>query len=714
MKDLTGDLIAKGYRPLPVQKGRKFCHIKGWPELVLEPFDAPGVGLNLDGCAMVDIDVEDVETADALLALVPSNPPFRFRRNSGRLAALFRSDVDHRRLSTAKYRDEEEADARVEIKMGKGEFLFGWGLHPTGVELEWDPETLPAHADLPFLSLEEAEALLERFEKELLGRYGSPIAPGVSVEGATTAHDLTWDMHFEGAGTLRELVDAGCDEWVNLTPWRPDSDSQAGHLFWGSEVDGPVLYDFVTHTKHFMASDQDPDGEDIDYEALADARGLLQPTDATQQALGKQDEAVYTAFEVNEWRQQFVWVDSEERFYSTKDPDMAPKSRMVMKRALGGMKEGFEKVFQNWERVADQLVWDPSEPPSSIVTRLDGRTELNTYREVTFPPGGTAEPFFRFLETFVPDEYGREVLLDWMALKVQEPSRRLFAVVLLGPQGSGKSMFASIFGDLFRPAYVNRSVLSVLLEGRYDDALHNTLLCVVDEADSGSRRDRDARFRVLREKVDPEAREMKLNIKGQKMVRQKVFTTFLFCTNDADALPLEGDQRRFCVLQTGPELSPVDAKALADWKASEANLGALKRFLKEREPRVNPYVAPMTEAKEQMGLANRTEVDDLADGFLEIVAECGGWYIAPQAKQFAVQQGLHDNNRLDVFMAKLRKATVAPFGRVKNKVRIAGGTPQPLRSLRGSTSRSTFDVARASMRALQSHLDAPVTEELEK
>jgi len=722
--DLARDLAGKGYEVRPLRRGEKGCLRAGWNkpgnEKWLKDWSAPNIGLALRDLAFIDFDIDDETWKERVYDWMDEadperKAPYRCRSTSAtRMGLLF-----HMKSGELTYMTTGNFEhGAVEFLGGCGRLCAAFGTHKSGADLEWEgPDgklsSLPPVNELPEITQAQLEALRDKFRTDLEA-HSTEISGPRDIRGYEKVWDLRWDTDL-GVGTVEDIFDAHeARPGLNMTAWRPDSDSEAGVLMKSDVNDGPMLVDHAHCVIHFMPETEVERGHDDDGETIEAARGLLQPTDATAEALETQDEASYTAAEIEDRRRRYVWVSSEERFYWLDDLDTPPKSRLAMRIMLGLKASDFDSVARNWELVADSVTWDPSEGAASLVTRPSGRVELNTYQEPTFPPGGDPNEFFRFLEGFIPDTTEREILLDWMALKVQNPGERQFAVVLLGEQGSGKSLFGTIFGSLFASGYASRTSLHFLLDGRYDDALDRSLVCVVDETDQGSRRKRDENYRALREKVDPAAHEMKLNIKGKGVSRQKVFTTFLFCTNDPDALPLEGDQRRFCVLQTGVELSPVDAKALVDWKASGANLGALRRALKERQSTLNPYIAPMTEAKEQMGLANRTEVDDLADGFLEIVEECGGWYTTPQAKQFAVQQGLHDNNRVDVLMAKLRRATVAPFGRAKNKVRIAGGTPQPLRALRGSTSRSTFDAARTSMRRLQSYLDAPVVEESEK
>jgi hypothetical protein len=672
-------LADKGYNPLPVARGKKFCHLKGWPTLKDWRGEAPGLGLALDGLVMIDIDIEDERVAEEIADLFDPERrlPVRMRENSGRLALLGRWKGPRTRQTTPKWA--REGGGRVEVKAGASEFMFGWGTHPSGAELHWmvDGDEFPAFDDLPVLSEDAVIRGIVASTEHLRRLWGAPDEMGLDALTRETVHDLRWDMEFDcGDGTLATLEDLyegpKTDVFVNLTPWRPESDSMGGHLTHGGEVNGPVLTDFTRNVVHLLAPDQDRDDSDIEInvpplqatqERLSAARAAPGEGNVAKLAQALREDSGGDLVGA-EWLNDLVYVQDEERIYVVSDPDARPLSKMG---ALGHLKsKDRDEVFRALNR-AHQAVWDPRLPPRGVTTSRKGRRDFNLF---TLPDhknaGGDLYAFDQFVNGFIPDVFEREVLLDWLAAKVQSPWERHFAMVVVGPQGSGKGILKKIIGRLFGDGNVKTTGLKVLFEGRYDNALSQCLFTCVDETSSLSRKTYEKLENIehLKRLVDPASFLMDLNIKGREMRTERVHTTFLFASNNSDALPLDDDHRRFCVLQTGPMLDPAQVRSILDWAEDDRNVATLWAALKSREVSINPMKAPETEAKIVMGEQNRTDVDDAVLEFQEHVLECGNVYAKVVLNKFLVQKGIHGPEAKVVAQNIRRQTAVLPFPRV--------------------------------------------------
>lgn len=723
----SDSLVDLGYCPLPVKRGRKFCAVHGWqlPDKDGWRFAADGIGLNLVNLVMVDIDVENEDVVKAISAFVEEHygqAPCRYRPNSSRVALLFRlaaNEDDHFRYATGKYDGN-----RVEVKAGRGEFMFAFGTHPSGADLEWNVNSLPPIDQLPCLSEPDCAWLVGEVDAALEQRFGPPDEPARTVRDVSSEHDLRWDMFFDtpdGGGTLADLcAGPGDSQWVNLTPWRPLSDSMAGHLFWGEEVDGPVLFDFVTWTRHFLAASERTVGSEEDEALLLEAAGiepLITPAERVERQLDGALDGLGGDGELDAAEQlnRLVYVVAEERIHVIDDPDALPVTKTALLGHLPNRDR--EDVFRDLPR-AHQTAWDPSQPPRAMVRSRKGRVDFNTFALPEHPPlGGEVDTFYAFLKGFLPLAEDREVVLDWMAAKVQDPGERYFAVVLFGPQGSGKGLFGSVLRELWGSRYVNEANPRVLFNGQYDDPLESALYVICNETSSLMSRynDKEGAYESLKRLLDPKAQTMTLNIKKGGMKVQKVCASFLFCTNNSDGLPLADDQRRFFVTETGPMLSPMAAKKLVRWMAEPKNLGALWRDLMARVIDRDMFRAPDSKAKKDMAEASRSDIDDLVDDFCEAVVSFGGAYMVAQAKNYAARMG-HQGPEVKVFLHKLKVRSFRPFGRKKVKV---GGNMFVLDVLRGSPvaadldaeGDATFEAAKASARSVQVWLGGGVEEE---
>ncbi len=125
----------------------------------------------------------------------------------------------------------------------------------------------------------------------------------------------------------------------------------------------------------------------------------------------------------------------------------------------------------------------------NLITRNEkGDRAVNIWR-----PGGAeecegdAETIINHFTHLIPDQEERRHVLDYIAHSVQQPSVKIrHAVVLSGPQGTGKSAVAKILAALFGA----RNVTTIGGEGvlkRFNHRMVNTQIAVIEEANNGSR-----------------------------------------------------------------------------------------------------------------------------------------------------------------------------------------------------------------------------------
>ena len=650
-------LRQKGYQVLPVRSRQKHCSIVGWNTLDNWEGEAPGLGLNLVGLVMVDVDFdldqshESAALVQEVLELCPDSgalfdAPWRSRPNSVRMAVLMRcSEVDHLRFTTPRW-----TQGKVEFKIGRGEFMFGWGRHPSGGELSWvwdddqkptpDPVRFPNMRDIPAISVSSLREWCSAIEAFLTEKWGAPLSQAHEFSTMEATADLTWDMEFTLAdGSLASLRDLykgpGTSEFVNLTPWRPDSDSLGGHVSHSYTLNAPTVTDFVTGVVHTFPPVWEQMADPID------VPGELQTIPAIVE---KKLEAATSLAEEAKRLQRLIFLRDRGRYVYVDDPsnhDMSP----------AGAFHGIPR--REWAKIAETIpaverqTWDPRLPPLEVITDpYSGWSQHNSFGLPRHPPtGGTAKPFYDFMKGFIPDTFERETIIDWMAYKVQNPWVRGWSLIVVGPQGSGKGTLWKILGALWEPRHVsNIGTISAVYSGAYQDPLYKKLFVLVDEvsADDTSHQGRRAAYEKLKAFCEPQTSDKVLNIKGGPMVDAVISATVGIATNHIDGVPVITDDRRFFVASTGSEMTPQSIQSIQEWVGSRENVGALWRELERRSVTgFSMMRAPASAGKEDMALANENEVDTAAREFLDLVRRAGGVYTATQADAWRKRYIMH-------------------------------------------------------------------------
>jgi hypothetical protein len=191
---------------------------------------------------------------------------------------------------------------------------------------------------------------------------------------------------------------------------------------------------------------------------------------------------------------------------------------------------------------------------------------------------------------------GRQgILLDWLAFNVQYPGEKiLYAVVLEGSQGTGKSLFGYVMKRLLGSHNVNSSTNETLHEPFTNWAKHCQLV-IVEELMGYKRQE-------LMNKLKPFITEPTVQIRDMyrpAYAQPNRFNFFAF-TNHKDAIQLTKDDRRYCLLKKTTEKRPDSyIRKLWKWVKKPENLSAMLYELEHRDLSCfDRYAdAPMTEEK---------------------------------------------------------------------------------------------------------------------
>ena len=227
------------------------------------------------------------------------------------------------------------------------------------------------------------------------------------------------------------------------------------------------------------------------------------------------------------------------------------KNRYMNRFVEVGEKKGGEKVFESagvwWLKSAHR----------------------RQYHGLTFAPGRDVEGFYNLWRGFavpaIPGDCSlylqhlKEVicrsnnqhfnyLIGWMARAVQQPdSPGQVAIVLRGAQGTGKSFFAKVFGQLFGRHFLQVSDPKHLV-GSFNAHLRDCVVLFGDEAFFAGDKSHES---VLKTLITEE--NMQIERKGFDVEQSPNYTHLIMASNSQWVVPAGASERRFFCMDVGTQ-----------------------------------------------------------------------------------------------------------------------------------------------------------------
>jgi len=211
-------------------------------------------------------------------------------------------------------------------------------------------------------------------------------------------------------------------------------------------------------------------------------------------------------------------------------------------------------------------------PGFDTIFSRDGVRVGNTYPEYQLPevPKELTPKDKRAISTvkahithLLSDPEEQRLLLDWLAWVVQNPGKLLkWAVVLQGVEGDGKSYFGFLLRAVMGVSNV-RMLNASVLEGNFNGWAQGQCVMVIEEPRLQGQNRYDVINRIKPLITNP---IIPIHAKGKEAYDVENTTNYFLPTNFRDALPLNDNDRRYCVL-------------FSRWQNKEA----LKKF-KEENP----------------------------------------------------------------------------------------------------------------------------------
>ena len=339
---------------------------------------------------------------------------------------------------------------------------------------------------------------------------------------------------------------------------------------------------------------------------------------------GAYDEAgkrkAVSVMNLNELVERFIFIDEEtgEFVFDTWTSEVCRASKMVRLLPAGVRGDDIKRhpLYMDRAVYIDQIGFDPGgEDKNILCNRWSGWP--------TTPKAGCCEELLNLLRYLCSGEGDNSALLHWvtcwLAYPIQHPGAKLHsAIVVHGPQGTGKSRFFEAYAKIFGDYSI------ILNQGAIEDKFNadwseRRLFVLADEIVANT--EKYHLKNQLKNFITSDW--VRINPKNVAAHRERNHMNMVFLSNEIQPVVLENDDRRHCVIYTPQKLGD---EFYADVTNEIANGGieALHQYLLDYDvgdfkPWTRP---PMTEAKRkliQVGAGSEEQfITDWQAGHLDI------------------------------------------------------------------------------------------------
>ncbi len=318
--------------------------------------------------------------------------------------------------------------------------------------------------------------------------------------------------------------------------------------------------------------------------------------------------------------QEFAWDLSQMQLYSLKTGRYVQKPNFITQYSNKRVNKGtleepkLVELGKHWlshpnRRDVPEVVMLPGKPS----TLSSGA--INAWRGYScIASHGGVEPFENLLKHLIKNEAEREYVLLWLACLIRDPAAKFNVAVVVWSysQGSGKSLLFESVGRLFDSLHFGVVGQEVFTDG-FTDWQANKVYVICDEVSSTGTR--GAADRV---KGWVTAQTNRINVKHEPKFQQPNLIKYVFLSNHPDAVFMEGNDRRFYVVEASQDRFPAqEAKEYLNWFES-GGCSALLNYLSCIDTsNFNPAApAPVTRSKQEMIDDNKTDLDRWLDAKL--------------------------------------------------------------------------------------------------
>jgi len=308
--------------------------------------------------------------------------------------------------------------------------------------------------------------------------------------------------------------------------------------------------------------------------------------------------AAVSTMRLDDLVERFIYVDDAtgDFVFDYWTNEVCKSSKMI--RLLPARVRGDDiKEHYVWKSRAvyiDQIGFDPGGEDKNVI--------CNRWRGwPTKPKAGSCEMLLDLLRFICSADQNREELfkwvLRWLAYPIQHPGAKMHtAIVVHGPQGTGKSRFFEAYGKIFGDYSI------VINQGAIEDKFNSDwserkLFVLADEIVARS----DMYHLKNQLKAFITGEWVRVNPKNVAAHKERNHMNIVFTSNERMPVVLEDDDRRHCVIWTPPKMNEVFYTEVND-EIESGGIEALHQFLLDLDlgdfrPWTRP---PMTEAKQNL------------------------------------------------------------------------------------------------------------------
>ncbi len=219
---------------------------------------------------------------------------------------------------------------------------------------------------------------------------------------------------------------------------------------------------------------------------------------------------------------------------------------------------------------------------------------------------GDVSIFLDHMAYLFPDEGDRDHVLDYLALLVQFPARKIhFALLIRGSQGTGKSWVGQLMERIIGEPNVTRPSNDEVTS-RWTRWMQGAQLAILEELMTLGRRE-------VANRLKPAITDTTLRIEDKNLPLYSIpnCLNFICFTNHSDALPVEdGDRRWLIVFSPAKRRDAAYYDRLFNFMDRDGGAAFVKHWLLERKVKLDGRgVAPWTDGKAQMLEQSRGDLE---------------------------------------------------------------------------------------------------------